>query len=155
MQYYQLSASPERTRMQRQTNLRIKLQTIGMGAALGAGSGSVVFASASQTFIGALGTSPDNVLYTACLVTLSIIGGIIGSHFAPKRSKFIPLTDIAEEQFISDAQPAEKPIDSPITTIVYENNSHYPHSDTFGRDQALSIARHTLLSMDHTKAVPH
>jgi hypothetical protein len=40
-------------------------------------------------------------------------------------------------------------------TIVYEVPGGYANSDTFHRDQALANARQALLSMDHTKQIPH
>lgn len=40
-------------------------------------------------------------------------------------------------------------------TIVYENMGRYSNSDTFSREQGLATARIALLSMDHTKQIPH
>lgn len=50
--------------------------------------------------------------------------------------------DLADEEF----RPA---------TIVYENLGRHSASDTYQREQALANARLALLSMDHTKQIPH
>lgn len=41
-----------------------------------------------------------------------------------------------------------------VTTITYDSQTNHPHSDTIARDQ-LASARLALLSMDHTKQIPH
>ena len=41
-----------------------------------------------------------------------------------------------------------------VTTITYDTQTNAPTSDTISREQ-LATARLALLSMDHTKQIPH
>ena len=82
---------------------------------------------------------------------------VIGVHMLRKNTKKQPIT--FADVIAANIQPPQ-PIafennDFQPATIVYDSTGGYSSSDTFSREQGVATARIALLSMDHTKQIPH
>jgi len=121
----------------------------------------VVVGAAATVFLG-LGTKaaaiPFVAVYAAAIGTMGLLGATLGINRdifcriikrspAPEACKLV-----VNQPYITRSSTTH---DGTINTIIYEDMPDYPRSDTFPRDQMLASARHTLLSMDHTKSIPH
>ena len=135
--------------------------TVGLAAgALLAGGG---LAGHALEAVGLATDLSQPAIYVASMTTL----GLFGASFGVNRDIFRAIfdkTDLLFKGIISNSRERAKSIDSPqpavkqalsespITTVVYTD---FPQSDTYHRDKVLAQAKQTLLSMDHTKAIPH
>jgi len=81
------------------------------------------------------------------------------ARLTPARNALLRLK---KRQKPAELQPVKQDIEKPlekmspaITTIVYDIHNEDARSDSYNRDEFLASAKQTLLSMDHTKAIPH
>ncbi|NBO19210.1 MAG: hypothetical protein EBV03_08320 [Proteobacteria bacterium] len=84
-------------------------------------------------------------------------GRVFGVHMLKKNHKKQPTTfaDVIAAHIQPAPQQTEDDGDFRPATIVYENMGGYSNSDTYSREQGVATARIALLSMDHTKQIPH
>jgi|GEM_PF-4389210 len=150
-----------------------KIAAIGLAIGLAAGA-LLAFGGLAGHVLHALGAvAPEAIAhagigtYAASMTTM----GLFGASFGINRDIFRQVFDNTDLWFrgmfsrskergkeVDSAHAAAKPVekaDHAITTIVYDTYADYPQSDTYHRDKVLSSAKQALLSMDHTKAVPH
>lgn len=145
-----------------------------IGLVVGAAAGAILAtgglaAPVVELFAGA--HLSGGAVLAASMVTL----GLFGASFGINRDMFRQVFDKTDRLFkgltgksngVSHAvapepvQMADKPIEkqpnTAVTTVVYDNSPvEYPKSDTYHRDKVLASAKQALLSMDHTKAIPH
>lgn len=97
----------------------------------------------------------------------SHIGSLVGLHnflirLGLNRGYLQPLADYNDLRPSTPLSPAKTQETSQdtefqyttVTTITYDTQTNTPTSDTIARDR-LASARLALLSMDHTKQIPH
>ena len=131
----------------------------------------MAFGGASEHVLHALGAASEPIsqagVYAASMATM----GLFGASFGINRDVFRKIFDRTDKLFkgivgnsheiekvIETKQPVVKPIvniENPVSTIVYDTYADTPLPNPHHRDKVLEQARQALLSMDHTKAVPH
>ena len=124
--------------------------------------------------LASVGVASGVVIPKASLTAASMtIMGLIGASFGINRDAFRQIfdkTDLlfkgiianykerqtarAQEIDISTGKTTEFK-EPPVNTIMYDAYPDYPQSETYHRDKVLASAKQALLSMDHTKSVPH
>lgn len=143
-----------------------------IGAAVGVAVGALLaYGGVSEHLLSGLGFAGEEMTHAGVYAASMTSMGLFGASFGINRDifrKVFDKTDLlfkgivgdskepakAVEQAQAVAKQTEKP-EAPITTVVYEGYADYPQSDTHHRDKVLAQAKQALLSMDHTKAVPH
>lgn len=158
-----------------------KVALIGLlvGAAAGAlfafsGGAAMITEAVGEALGAAAGSASTPALYATSMATF----GLFGASFGINRDYFRQVFDktdllfrgivpgqeggkTIETPIVARSSAAQPPItdhalqEPPISTIIYDTMDDYPRSDTYHRDRVLASARQALLSMDHTKSVPH
>lgn len=121
-----------------------------IGALAGVAAGLVSVAALSFAMAGAI------TLLTGAAITAGFAAGgmLYGAHeFGDKTGYlFKGVLPLGKAPVKAPELSVNSP-ESPITTVVYD--SLRQQSDTHHRDLVLAQARSALLSLDHTKAIPH
>jgi len=146
-----------------------------IGLAIGLAAGALLVATGGAAHIlASVGVASGVVIPKASLTAASMtIMGLIGASFGINRDAFRQIfdkTDLlfkgiianykerqtarAQEIDISTGKTTEFK-EPPVNTIMYDAYPDYPQSETYHRDKVLASAKQALLSMDHTKSVPH
>jgi hypothetical protein len=143
-----------------------------IGGAIGLAAGALLaFGGVSEHLLGGLGFAGEEMSHAGVYAASMTSIGLFGASFGINRDifrKIFDKTDLIFKGIIGDGpEPAKaasvakapvKQVENPepaITTVVYEGYADYPQSDTHHRDKVLAQAKQALLSMDHTKAIPH
>ena len=148
-----------------------KIALIGLVVGMAAG-GLLAFAGASAHILGALGAAEGTISTMGTYVASMTVLGLAGASYGINRDVFRQIFDKTDLLFkglleksnhkyqaLSQA-PAQEQVptvakEAPVTTFVYDGALEYPKSDTYHRDKVLASAKQALLSMDHTKSIPH
>ena len=143
-----------------------KIATIGLAVGLAAGA-LLAGGGLAGHALHALGFAAEPLADAGTYAASMIAMGLFGASFGVNRDIFRAVfdkTDLLFKGIIGNDREPAKCVDSlqqtvkqsisesPITTVVYTD---FPQSDTYHRDKVLAQAKQTLLSMDHTKAIPH
>ncbi len=144
----------------------------GIGLALGLAVGALLtLGGVSEHLFSNLGFAGEHMseagMYAASMTSMGLFGASFGINRDIFRKVF-DKTDLLFKGIIPDGNEPSKTVaisqsiekqsektETPITTVVYEGYADYPQSDTHHRDKVLAQAKQALLSMDHTKAIPH
>lgn len=135
----------------------------GIGLAVGAVAGGLLALGGFDTMLlhhlGGAGHALEGMGHLATVAAT----GLFGASFGINRDIFKQVFDKTDLLFkgLTKDEPAkekvqaiEKPV-YPVTTIVYEHAEEHTRCDTYHRDKVLASAKQALLSMDHTKSIPH
>ena len=143
-----------------------------IGLVIGAAAGALLASGpgAGEILGMIVGESAKSLSTGAIFATSMTTLGLFGASFGINRDIFREIFDRTDHLFkgilsmgrshapeIAQAQNVSTPTkpNQNISTIVYDSIPDYPKSDTFHRDKVLASAKQALLSMDHTKSVPH
>jgi len=152
-----------------------KVALIGLVVGIAAGA-LLAFGGGTEHILGIIGNEAvKNLTKTNIAAASMATMGLFGASFGINRDIFrkifdktdrlfrgLPANGKSPSQGLSQAQEPilykEQAAETPgpaINTVVYDNFPDYPQSDTYHRDRVLSSAKQALLSMDHTKSIPH
>jgi len=147
-----------------------KIAAIGLAVGLAVGA-LLVAGHISEHVIEAFGGAAEPLSKAGTIGTM-LATGLFGASFGINRDIFRNIFDRTDHLFkgiiVPDGKDLNKTIESSqqvvtskekdentITTVVYDNYSDRPQSDTHYRNMVLTQAKEVLLGMDHTKARPH
>ena len=156
-----------------------KVALIGLVVGIAAGA-LLAFGGGAEHIIGSLGgektvtalAGKDGIgLYAASMAVMGLAGASFGINRDIFRRIFdktdrlfrgLPAQGKSPEPALSQGQGLGAyrtshiaPSEPLVNTVVYDNFPDFPQSDTYHRDRVLASAKQALLSMDHTKSIPH
>jgi hypothetical protein len=146
-----------------------------IGLVVGAAAGAILATGgiAAHVIGAAIGAQAAAAIPATGILGASMaIMGLIGASFGINRDVFRDVFDTTDRLFkglvdkgrtqyetlSQSPQPqpqASQTVEPPVNTVMFDNLPNYPQSETYHRDKVLASAKQALLSMDHTKHIPH